>query len=350
MNNIFTCFYGISHALEAFHPLTYTLLCLHNKGVGIFMENNDRLTKLWVVFLLAMLSCFLWGSATPSIKTGYEIFSIASSDTWAIIQFAGIRFFLAGILVILFESLKEKKFVKPEKAALPSIVKLGFAQTIIQYFCFYIGLAHTSGVTGTILSGSGGFFSILMACFLFRQEKMTTNKMVGVILGFAGIIIMNISFSGGSMFTFTLPGEGLVLLSQISYALSGILVKRYSVKFNVVMLSGYQFIFGGLVMVLVSLIAGARIDMAVGIAGYVLLIYMALISAVAYTVWGILMKHNPVSRVSIFNFMTPLFGVLLSAIFLNEVEQALQINKLLALILVSLGIFIVNRKSAESTK
>ena len=152
------------------------------------------------------------------------------------------------------------------------------------------------------------------------------------------------------MFTFTLPGEGLVLLSQISYALSGILVKRYSVKFNVVMLSGYQFIFGGLVMILVSLIAGARIDMAVGIAGYVLLIYMALISAVAYTVWGILMKHNPVSRVSIFNFMTPLFGVLLSAIFLNEVEQALQINKLLALILVSLGIFIVNRKSAESTK
>ena len=331
-------------ALEAFNPLTYTLLCLHNKGVGIFMENNDRLTKLWVVFLLAMLSCFLWGSATPSIKTGYEIFSIASSDTWAIIQFAGIRFFLAGILVILFESLKEKKFVKPEKAALPSIVKLGFAQTIIQYFCFYIGLAHTSGVTGTILSGSGGFFSILMACFLFRQEKMTANKMVGVILGFAGIIIMNISFSGGSMFTFTLPGEGLVLLSQISYALSGILV------FNVVMLSGYQFIFGGLVMVLVSLIAGARIDMAVGIAGYALLIYMALISAVAYTVWGILMKHNPVSRVSIFNFMTPLFGVLLSAIFLNEVEQALQINKLLALILVSLGIFIVNRKSAESTK
>ena len=48
--------------------------------------------------------------------------------------------------------------------------------------------------------------------------------------------------------------------------------------------------------------------------------------------------------------MTPLFGVLLSAIFLNEVEQALQINKLLALILVSLGIFIVNRKSTESTK
>ena len=222
------------------------------------MENNDRLTKLWVVFLLAMLSCFLWGSATPSIKTGYEIFSIASSDTWAIIQFAGIRFFLAGILVILFESVKEKKFVKPEKAALPSIVKLGFAQTIIQYFCFYIGLAHTSGVTGTILSGSGGFFSILMACFLFRQEKMTTNKMVGVILGFAGIIIMNISFSSGSMFTFTLPGEGLVLLSQISYALSGILVKRYSARFNVVMLSGYQFIFGGLVMILVSFIAGAR--------------------------------------------------------------------------------------------
>ena len=73
---------------------------------------------------------------------------------------------------------------------------------------------------------------------------------------------------------------------------------------------------------------------------------MALISAVAYSVWGILLKYNPVSRVTIFNFLTPLFGVLLSAIFLGEVDQALQLNKLLALILVCVGIYVVNRKKA----
>ena len=62
------------------------------------MNRKASLTDLPVVFLLAMLCCFLWGSATPAIKVGYEIFGIDSADTLSIILFAGIRFFLAGIL------------------------------------------------------------------------------------------------------------------------------------------------------------------------------------------------------------------------------------------------------------
>ena len=144
--------------------------------------------------------------------------------------------------------------------------------------------------------------------------------------------------------TGVLLGEGLVLCSTISLAVSGILVKKYSKDFNVVMLSGYQFILGGFVMIVVGLALGGRINLVPQFSAYLLLLYMALISAVAYSIWGILMKYNPVSRVSIFNFLTPLFGVLLSAIFLGEVEQALSWNKLAALILVSGGIYIVNRK------
>ena len=305
------------------------------------MENDNKLSRLWVVFLLAMLCCFLWGSATPAIKIGYETFGIASSDTVSIILFAGIRFFLAGILVIIVQSLMAGKFIKPEKGSFPFILKLSLAQTIVQYFCFYVGLAHTSGVTGTILSGASGFFSILMASLLFRYEKLTLPKVIGCIMGFSGLIIMNVSFDGGTSFHFSFWGEGLVLLSTLSLALSGILAKKYSARFSVVMLSGYQFIVGGLVMIIVGLALGGRIALVPQASAYVLLLYMAFISAVAYSVWGILMKNNPVSRVSIFNFMTPLFGVLLSAIFLGELDQALQWNKLAALVLVSAGIYVV---------
>lgn len=309
------------------------------------MEKQDKLSNIVVVFFLAMLCCFLWGSATPAIKTGYRMFSISTSDTASIIVFAGVRFFLAGVLVILFQSLLKKEFIKPEKGSFPAILCLSLAQTIVQYFCYYVGVAHTSGVTGTILSGTGGFFSILMATLLFKTEKLTRNKLVGVIIGFSGVIIMNISFTAGSdtFFHFALMGEGLVLLSQISYSLSGILVKGYSRRFSVVMLSGYQFILGGFIMILTGLLFGGRVDFNTGFSGYILLLYMALISAVAYSVWGILLEHNPVSRVTIFNFMVPLFGVLLSAIFLNEMDQALQLNKLIALLLVSFGIYTVNK-------
>ncbi len=312
------------------------------------MENDNKLSRLWVVFLLAMLSCFLWGSATPAIKIGYETFGIASSDTVSIILFAGIRFFLAGILVIIVQSVMAGKFIKPEKGSFPSILKLSLAQTMVQYFCFYVGLAHTSGVTGTILSGASGFFSILMASLIFRYEKLTVAKIIGCIMGFSGLIIMNVSFDGGTSFHFSFWGEGLVLLSTLSLALSGILAKKYSARFSVVMLSGYQFILGGLVMMIVGFALGGRIEIVPQASAYILLLYMAFISAVAYSVWGILMKNNPVSRVSIFNFMTPLFGVLLSAIFLGEVDQALQWNKLAALALVSAGIYVVNRKYGKA--
>ena len=312
------------------------------------MENDNKLSRLWVVFLLAMLCCFLWGSATPAIKIGYETFGIASSDTVSIILFAGIRFFFAGILVIIVQSIMAGKLIKPEKGSWPSILKLSLAQTIVQYFCFYVGLAHTSGVTGTILSGASGFFSILMASLLFRYEKLTAAKIIGCIMGFSGLIIMNVTFDGGTSFHFSFWGEGLVLLSTLSLALSGILAKKYSARFSVVMLSGYQFIVGGFVMIVVGLALGGRIALVPQPSAYILLLYMSFISAVAYSVWGILMKNNPVSRVSIFNFMTPLFGVFLSAIFLGEVDQALQWNKLAALVLVSAGIYVVNRKYGKA--
>ena len=238
-------------------------------------------------------------------------------------------------------------FIKPEKGAFPSILKLSLAQTMLQYFCFYVGLAHTSGVTGTILSGTSGFFSILLASLLFRYEKLTAPKIIGCVMGLMGVVVMNLTLKGGTSFHFALNGEFLVLMSAVSLAVSGILVKKYSARFNVVMLSGYQFILGGLVMIIVGFALGGRIALVPKFSAYILLLYMAMISAVAYTLWGILMKYNPVSRVSIFNFMTPLFGVLLSAIFLGEVEQALQLNKLLALILVCGGIYIVNRKYSK---
>ena len=305
------------------------------------------------VFALAALCCFLWGSATPAIKIGYQLFSIDSADTSSIIVFAGTRFLLAGILVVLFQSLLRRRFLRPQPKALPAIFALSLTQTAVQYLFFYIGLAHTSGVRGTILSGLGGFLAILAASLLFRYEKLTVAKVLGCTAGFAGIVIMNLSGqNAGPLLDVTLLGEGFMVFSQISSALSSSLIKRYSARFDVVMLSGWQFALGGLLLIAAGLAGGGRIPAPSTPLAFVLLLYMALISAVAYTVWGILLQHNPVSRVTIFNFMTPLFGVLLSAVFLGEWQQAFSLRTLIALVLVCLGIYVVNRmpRQKEQTK
>lgn len=304
--------------------------------------NKNTLTKTPVVCALAILCCILWGSATPSIKIGYELFNIASGDTASQILFAGIRFVLAGILTILFGSLLSKKALVPKKKSVPSIVKLAMVQTILQYVFFYIGHAHTSGVKAAIINGSNVFLAILFAVLIFKYEKMTWVKLLGCIAGFAGIVIINLTGSGIDM-NMTFLGEGAILISAAAYALSSGMIKKYSQDENPVVLSGYQFFLGGAVMTIAGLIAGGRIS-GFTINSTLLLIYLAMISSVAYTVWGILLKHNPVAKVTVFGFTNPMFGVLLSALFLGETSQAFGVQGIIALVLVCFGIFIINRE------
>ena len=302
---------------------------------------SSLLQNKFIVCLLAVFCCLLWGSAFPSIKAGYEMFEIGAQDSMSQILFAGIRFLLAGVLTIIFGSLIQGKALFPKKTSWKMVCTLSVFQTMLQYFFFYIGLAHASGVKSSIINGMTTFFAILLACLVRKQEHLSSEKIIGCLLGTAGVII--VSLSGGSIDAgFALDGEGFILIAAVSYAVSSVLIKEYSVKENPVTLSGYQFLIGGFVMMVVGLLVGGRIHLTKPI-GILLIIYMALISSVAYSIWGILLKHNPVSAVTIYGFSNPIFGALLSAFFLAEWDK-LNLRYVAALLLVSLGIYVVNRK------
>ena len=295
--------------------------------------------KTAVVWFGALVCCALWGSAFPCIKIGYQMFEIDAADTAAQILFAGYRFTLAGILTVLIGSVLNRGFLIPKKESFGKIFKLSMLQTVLQYFFFYVGLAHTTGVKGSIVEASNVFLAILVSSLIFHQEKLDQKKVLGCIVGFAGVVLINLSGSNVDM-SFNLTGDGFIFISAIAYALSSVLIKKYSAKSDPVMLSGYQFTAGGLVMILIGFVMGGRIHTA-SMPAMILLIYMALISAVAYTLWGILLKYNPVSKVSIFGFTNPVFGVILSAIILRE-GNVFGMKDLIALVLVSIGILIVN--------
>lgn len=304
------------------------------------MTNKNLLKNKLIVFLLAILCCLLWGSAFPSIKIGYELFEIEASDSMSQILFAGLRFFLAGVMAIIFGSFLQKKMLFPKKDSWRMVWTLSVFQTILQYFFFYVGLAHASGVKASIINGMSTFFAILLACLIRKQEKLTINKISGCVLGAIGVIL--VSLAGGNLGEgFAVNGEGFILIASISYAISSVLIKEYSTKENPVTLSGYQFIIGGIVMILVGYFAGGRLQIT-SITGIPLIVYMALISSVAYSIWGILLKYNPVSSVTIYGFTNPIFGALLSALFLSEWKK-ITVQYLIALVLVSAGIYVVNR-------
>lgn len=291
------------------------------------------------VALVALLCCALWGSATPFIKIGYELI-LPEKNTASTILFAGIRFTLAGLITILIYSIGRRKFLFPKKENFTKIATIAAFQTVIQYIFFYIGLANTTGVKGTIASGSNAFFALLVAGLIFKLEKLTFKKIFACVIGFAGIVLVNLN---GLDFNMNFTGDGFVIFSAIAYAVSSVLIKIYSKYEDPVILSGYQFILGGLVMVLIGLLSGGIIVIdSLKAAG--VLIYLAFLSAIAYSLWGILLKHNPVSKVSIYSFMIPVFGVLLSSLMLTEQSNVSPINIIITLILVSTGIIMLNYK------
>lgn len=309
------------------------------------VQKKNTLTKTGIVALLACVCCILWGSAIPVIKTGYRLMEVDVADTASQIVFAGVRFTLAGLLVLIFASIREKKVLIPDQTILKYAVPVCLAQTVGQYFFFYIGVAHTSGVKGGIITGLGNFIAILMACLIVRNERMTGRKMAGCVLGFAGVVVINLMGKSLDM-GFTLTGEGFILISQVAYGISTILINIYSKKVSPVVLSGTQFTMGGLVLTLIGIGMGGHLGNITAV-GVVIIFYLAMVSAVAYTLWSVLLAWNDVSKVAIFGFVNPLCSVILSALILGEVKQAFNTGSLVALLLVCAGIYIVNCKAKQ---
>ncbi len=301
---------------------------------------DELLTKSIIIWVGALICSALWGSAFPCIKIGYNLMNIAASDTATQILYAGLRFIIAGILAIIIGSVSSRTFLYPKGKSIPRVIVLSFFQTIIQYLFFYIGLAHTDGTKASIIEGMNVFAAIIISSLVFRLEKLTIPKIIGCMVGFLGVFLVNISGHSIDM-NLSLIGEGFIFLSTISYAFSSVMLKLYSKEENTVMLSGWQFVFGGIVMTSAGLLMGGEIR-TIEIKGIGMLVYLALVSAIAYSLWSLLLAYNPVSKVAVFGFMNPLIGFVLSAVLLKEYD-ALSIMALISLILVCAGIYIVNK-------
>ena len=183
-------------------------------------------------------ACFLWGSAFPCIKIGYGLFGIDASDVASIIAFAGVRFLISGTMVTLAMSVARRRPYVPARADWACAAKLSVFQTSLQYLLFYVGLSRCAGVTSSVIEASNTFFIVLLAVYAFRTERMTARKAVGCVVGFAGVLLVNLGGSAVGGMSFSLGGEGLVFLSTISAAVSSNLSKRYSREHDPVLISG----------------------------------------------------------------------------------------------------------------
>ena len=301
------------------------------------LDSHPLFSNRKAVILLASLCCLLWGSSYPAIKNGFALFAIAPGDMPGKLAFAGWRCLLAGLVLLAAAMLARKDILALKRKHWIEVSLLGLLQTSIMFVFFYIGLAYTTGVKSSVLNATVSFFGVLLAHFIYQNDRLTWAKSLGCLIGFAGVLVVNFNHDLLD-FSFTLIGEGSIILSAFFMAAGMIYGKRVSRQMDSGLMTGYQLTIGGAALLAVGYAMGAELAH-VTLKSSLILGYLVLNSSLAYTLWSVLLKYNRVGMVSVFNFLVPIFGAILSAIFLGE--TFLEWKNLAALLLVCTGIWLV---------
>lgn len=289
---------------------------------------------------MAVIACILWGSAFPVLKITYAELEIAPTDVSARMLLAGARFFIAGVMVFAVQRLVLRQTVKVPRGSLGSLVMLGLVQTGLQYYFFYNGVAAVSGIKGAILNSAGNFFVVILAHFVYKDDRLNPGKILGLLAGFAGIVLVNWQPDTSIGWEFTLRGEGFIVLAGLTMSIATFGAKGLGKRLNPITVNAYQLLWGSLLLLALGLPAFLDGGLQPTPLFWILFIYSAILSAAAFSIWYTLLKHNKAGEVTIYRFVIPIAGAILSAILLPG--ESLTLAILLALVLVAAGISAVN--------
>lgn len=289
------------------------------------------------VFITALFCTVCWGLCYPLIKLNQNYFSVESTDIFSQFFLAGVRMTFSGILIFIICFIT-KSFCLPEKKQWTGVIFITLFQTIIHYALTYLGQGMTDGSKTPILKEISAFFIILIMNFVSKDDKLTLNKIIGCLLGFSGVVIINLS--GGFNFNIQ-PGDIIIIGAALSNAIGQVFLKFSSSSarspFTIVAFSHFT---GGLIMLLIGIIGGGKL-IATGTASYFLLIAIVFTTAIPYMLWSQLYKYNKASIMSVYCLMTPMFGMLFTSLFFGN-SNVFSLYSVGALVLISLGILCVN--------
>lgn len=300
------------------------------KGLSLFKNKVS-------VAILSIIYAVLLGSSYPVIKITYENLNIGYCDLGNKVFLAGIRFFIAAILIFIALLFIFKISIKISLKSFCVILLIGFLETTLAYYFFYIGLSNVSAMKGTILGTLQNFLVVIGAHFLYKEDKLNKRKVIGLITGFMGVMLVSYGeeMTGGFQF----KGEGFLIISAIMSTLATFLVKEQNNKINPVVISAWQMFTGSIMLLIISsFMQGSNLSYT--LESIELIVYISITSAIALTLWYVLLKYNNAGDISLYRFIIPVSGSLLSVLFIDG--ERFTINILVALILICMGIMLIN--------
>ena len=300
------------------------------------MSKNIFQHPLYVT-LFALTAAVAWGWAYPLIKLGFEEFAITREMTASKMLFAGIRFSLSGLIILGMARQMRRPFRVRSGGAWWYILAFSLVNTTLHYACFYLGLSHSEGSRAAILNSLSVFSVVIVAPLLFKSDKMNVRKVIGCVLGFGGILLLNLD--GGSGGGFTWLGDGMIILNALCGAGASLMTRGLSHRIDVFVGTGYSLALGGALLMVPALLMGGTLPM-VTLWGCVILALLIAISTVGFGLYNKLLSCNPVGKVAIYNSLIPVVGAITSCLCLHE---AFQWNYVLAGVLAAGGIYVINQ-------
>lgn len=260
---------------------------------------------------LAIVACFLWSTAFAGVKIGLQYLSP--------LQFAGIRFFISGLMILLFYG-KFKEYFHAIVQHFWYVMLVAFLQTVLMYSLFYTGINMVPGAVGAMVIGSGPLFASIVAHFAMKDDKMNIRSSLGILLGIAGIVIINYGRqTTGVADVLEILGVVILIGNNLVSGLYNVVVMRSKRQISMLVLSSASLWIGGLILFLISIpLEGFGLNRSFPLEFWISLGWLSFLSAAAFAIWFVLLRRPGVkiSHLNTWKFIIPVFGAILSWILL----------------------------------
>jgi drug/metabolite transporter (DMT)-like permease len=294
-------------------------------------EESKNYLDVKALILLFVIT-LIWGFNHPSIKYVNQGIAPVFAST--------LRSLIASICGVIYCLWKKEKIFHTDINLLHGVVVgLLFG---LEFACIYFGLLYTDAARSIIFLYTSPFIVAIGAHFFLVGDRLTFLKSLGLVAAFVGVLLV---FQGRppaakpTMFI----GDILEIIGAFFWAITTLYIKRFMAgKVQPIHTFLYQLVFSIPILFFASLILEPRwiIMLNPSIVGGILF-QSVIVAFITYLIWFKLIHGYPVSRLSAFTFLTPIFGVFAGVIFLNE---ELTGSLMTGLPMVCVGIFLVNWK------
>ncbi|MDY0200564.1 MAG: DMT family transporter [Bacteroidales bacterium] len=291
-------------------------------------------TVLNSTIFLAIISCILWSTAFVGIKIGLQYTSP--------FQFAGIRFFISGLLILPFiPNLKEKLIIAYQNIG--KILLVGFVQSFLQYAFFYKGVDMVPGSLSAMLIGSGPIFIAIVAHFFMPGDTLNRRKIASILVGLTGIIVISLGRKQmGAVGPLVGLGIVILIINNFLTGFGNLLVAKDKKRIPPLILSSFSMLFGGALLFILGLITEGYQSGPFPLEYWLSLGWLSFLSAAAISIWYTLLKRPGVklSTLNMWKFIIPVLGAVLSWIMLPNEHPTL--IAIIGMALVGFSLVILN--------